>query len=89
MLKTSTARTKDSQTVEQRNPEPQFPSISPTELVFLADLSKIGSFSKLQLMKLGVPSGIINRLIKVQVLVPVEHPTKRLFKVADGIIPTK
>lgn len=63
-----------------------FGDITPMEYTLFLNLDRLGTFSRLQMLRLGVPSDIMRKLIKHGLLTLVAHPTKVQYRVSDGII---
>lgn len=60
--------------------------MSAIEYALFDNLNKLERFSRLQMLQLGVPLVIIRQLIARGMVTRVAHPTKKQYRVSDGII---
>jgi hypothetical protein len=77
---------RDRSNLSARSITTSFGLISAAEYELFRRLNEIGTFSKLQLLNIGIPYDIIRNMVKHGLLESVSHPTKAHFRVADGIL---
>jgi hypothetical protein len=59
--------------------------ISFAELCLLQQLKQLGACTKLKLHSMGLPNDLVTKFIKVGLLMPIQHPTQRQFRLVDGL----